>query len=362
MTPPIEFENGAEREYPRPLACPIIRIFDGHNDVLLALHEAGGERDGDGLTAADRAFAAGGGPTKLDVPKAREGGLAGGLFAIFPADPPDFGDHPEPAEHEVALADTLAMVARAHRLERAGVLRLIRDPGELDADGPLAAVLHVEGAEPIGPGLDELEVLHAAGLRSLGLTWSRPNIFATGVPFAFPGSPDQGPGLTDAGRALVRGCGELGVLVDCAHLNARGFWDVAELSDRPLVASHCNAHAVCPSPRNLTDDQLRAIGERRGLVGINFHVGFLRADGAENADTPLVLIVEHALHVAQVAGAECVGLGSDFDGALMPAPLGDVTGLPALLDALGGAGFTPDEVAGIASGNWLRVLEAAWAT
>ena len=221
-------------------------------------------------------------------------------------------------------------------------------------------MLHLEGAEPIGPGLDELEVLHAAGMRSLGLIWSRPNAFATGVPFGFPGSPDQGPGLTDSGRALVRACGELGILVDVSHLNERGFWDVAELGDGPLVASHSGAHVLCASPRNLTDDQLRAIGERRGLVGINFHVGFLRADGAENADTPLVTIVEHALHVAQVAGPECVGLGSDFDGALMPAALGDVTGLPALLDALGAAGFTEAEVAGIAAGNWRRVLEAAW--
>jgi membrane dipeptidase len=204
-------------------------------------------------------------------------------------------------------------------------------------------------------------VLHAAGLRSLGLVWSRPNAFATGVPFAFPGSPDHGPGLTAAGRALVRACGEIGVLVDVSHLNARGFWDVAELSDAPLVASHSGAHVLCASPRNLTDEQLRTIGERRGLVGINFHVGFLRADGADNADTPLALIAEHAAHVAQVAGPECVGLGSDFDGATMPAALGDVTGLPALFDALRGAGFGAAELEGIAWRNWRRVLAAAWA-
>jgi membrane dipeptidase len=221
-------------------------------------------------------------------------------------------------------------------------------------------VLHLEGAEPIGPGLDELDVLHAAGLRSLGLTWSRPNAFATGVPFDFPGSPDQGPGLSDRGRALVRACGELGILVDVSHLNARGFWDVASLTDGPLVASHSNAHALCPSPRNLTDDQLRAIGERRGLVGINFHVGFLRPDGADDPDVPLCVVAEHAAHVAELAGAECVGLGSDFDGATMPAALGDVTGLPAVLDALRDAGFADAELEGIAWRNWRRVLEAAW--
>ena len=221
-------------------------------------------------------------------------------------------------------------------------------------------MLHLEGAEPIGTGLAELEVLHAAGLRSLGLTWSRPNAFATGVPFAFPGSPDQGPGLTDHGRALVRACGELGILVDVSHLNERGFWDVASVSEAPLVASHSNAHALCPSPRNLTDDQLRAIGERRGLVGINFHVLFLRADGREDVDTPLARIAEHAAHVAEVAGVECVALGSDFDGAIMPAPLGDVTGLPALLDALRAAGFGAAELEGIAWRNWRRVLAATW--
>ncbi len=179
-------------------------------------------------------------------------------------------------------------------------------------------------------------------MRSLGLVWSRPNAFATGVPFAFPGSPDQGPGLTDAGRALVLACGELGVLVDLSHLNARGFWDVAELSGAPLVASHSGAHALCPSPRNLTDDQLRAIGASGGLVGINFHVGFLRADGAEDADTPLAAIAEHAAYVAEVAGVDAVALGSDFDGATMPSALRDVCGLPAVLEALGAAGFEPE--------------------
>jgi membrane dipeptidase len=225
----------------------------------------------------------------------------------------------------------------------------------------LAAVLHLEGAEPIGTELDELEVLHAAGMRSLGPAWSRPNAFATGVPFAFPGSPDQGPGLTDAGRALLRACRELRIVVDLSHLNARGFWDVAELDDAPLVVSHCGAHALCPSPRNLTDDQLRAIGESGGVVGINFHVGFLRADGDhEAAGTPLSVIAEHAAHVAEVAGVDAVALGSDFDGATIPAELGDVTGLPAVLDALRAAGFGDGDVEKVAWANWRRVLGVTW--
>jgi membrane dipeptidase len=336
-----------------------IRFFDGHNDVLSRLQEAGGERGPDRLTDAERAFLDGGGEGHFDIPRSRSAGLAGGLFALFPAESPDH--YSTPPAYADALADTLAMTARLCRLERAsdGALRVATDGDELDQamdDGALAAVLHLEGAEPIGPGLDELEVLYAAGLRSLGLTWSRPNRFATGVPFEFPGDPDQGPGLSGEGRALVAACDELGVLIDTSHLNTRGFWDVAELSERPFVASHSNAHALCPSPRNLTDDQLRAIGEHNGLVGLNYHVGFLRADGAEDTDTPLETLAAHATHIAEHAGVDSLALGSDFDGALMPHELADVTRLPALADALRAAGFTEDQLERIAWRNWRRVL------
>ena len=335
-----------------------MRVFDGHNDVLSRVLAAG--------PGAMEGFLDGDGAGHLDLPRAARGGLAGACFAVFTAAPPhdayDDRAYFEPVPHERALREGLAQVALLQRMERAsgGRLRIARGAGDLNGDG-LAAVLHLEGAEPIGTGLDELEVLHAAGLRSLGLVWSRRNAFATGVPFGFPGSPDQGPGLTDAGRALVRACGELGIVIDVSHLNERGFWEVAELSAAPLVASHSGAHVLCASPRNLTDDQLRAVGERRGVVGINFFVGFLRADGEDEADTPLALIAEHAAHVAQVAGPACVALGSDFDGATMPAALGDVTGLPALLDTLRGAGFTEAELEGVAAGNWRRVLAETWA-
>ena len=222
-------------------------------------------------------------------------------------------------------------------------------------------MLHLEGAEPIGPALDELEVLHAAGMRSLGLVWSRPNAFATGVPFGFPGLARPGT-RADRPRARARAR-----VRRAGHPRRRLAPQRARVLGRrraghgPLVASHSGAHALCASPRNLTDDQLRAIGERGGIVGINFHVGFLRADGEEDADTPLATIAAHARHVAEIAGVEAVALGSDFDGATMPATLGDVTGLPALFDALRAAGFSESELAGVTGGNWRRVLETAWA-
>jgi membrane dipeptidase len=340
-----------------------VRAFDGHNDVLSRLHHAGG---------GNEEFLAGG-DGHLDVPGALEGGLAGGLFAVFPcspfrgADNPFAVDYARPPDRREALADTIAMVGRLRAIEREsdGAVRMVRDAASLDAcldDGSLAAVLHFEGAEAIGAGLERLEPFHDSGLRSLGVTWSRPNAFAHGVPYGFPGSPDQGPGLTDAGRALVQACNELRVMVDVSHLTERGFWDVAELSDAPLVASHSNAHALCPSPRNLTDDQLRAVGESGGVVGINFCVAFVREDGADDPDTPLSAIAAHAAHVAEVAGPDAVALGSDFDGATMPLELDGAAKLPALFDALREFGFDEPELERLALGNWRRVLRATWGT
>ncbi|RME61092.1 MAG: peptidase, partial [Caldilineae bacterium] len=205
-----------------------------------------------------------------------------------------------------------------------------------------------------------LRVFYEAGLRSLGITWSRPNAFGHGVPFAFPAGPDTGPGLTEAGKRLVQACNELGILVDLSHLNEKGFWDVAALSQAPLVATHSGVHALCATPRNLTDKQLDAIAESGGVVGVNFHTGFLRKDGRADRETSLEEIVTHAAYIADRVGVDHVALGSDFDGATMPQDLGDAAGLPRLLDAFEARGFTGDDLQKIAHGNWVRVLEATW--
>jgi membrane dipeptidase len=330
-------------------------VIDGHNDVLSHLHEQG---------AADDALLHDGTAT-ITVASARAGGLAAGLFAVLPP-AGDFivertaGGYEVPyapsVEFDEAVRTVGALVARLHRVN--GV-RIVRDVADLDAclagDG-LGAILHMEGAEAIDPELAMLEVWYAAGLRSLGPVWSRANAFGHGVPFRFPSSPDTGPGLTPAGIALVRRCAELGIAVDVSHLNAAGFWDVAREYDGPLIASHSGVHALCPSARNLTDDQLDAVD----LVGINFDTGSLRADGGDDADTPVERIAEHARYVADRIGVDHVALGSDFDGATMPAEVSDASGLPRVLEALGGAGFDAPEVDQIASGNWRRVLAAAW--
>ncbi|GAB4572400.1 MAG: dipeptidase [Anaerolineae bacterium] len=347
---------------------PAIPIFDGHNDVLGRLQHTRPEQFLERNTEGH-----------LDLPRAREGGLAGGLFAVFAEDPARkpldermtftdggfWGELEGPVDATLALRQALTGMACLFRLEAAaaGALRVVRTADELDAcldGGVFAAVLHFEGAEPIDPGLDALHVFYQAGLRSLGPVWSRPNVFGTGVPFRYPATPDWGGGLTPAGRALVQTCNVLGVLIDLAHMNEKGFWDVARLSTAPLVVTHAGAAAITPSARNLTDSQLDAIGESDGLVGVTYFVADLREDGRWDVETPISQIVKHVRYIAERIGVAHVALGSDFDGARIPAALGDVTGLPRLMAALRAAGFDDAELHQIAHANWQRVLRATW--
>jgi membrane dipeptidase len=348
-------------------------IFDGHNDTVLS------------LTSTGRSFFERSDVGHIDLPRALEGGLGGGFFAVFipdpevpidPVDPDDAArealdrysdeskrppmmglDHAQP--EALRLAGTLIRAAR----ESDGKVQIVRTARELQHcldNGIFAMLLHFEGAEPLDPEGLALEVFYAAGFRSLGLTWSRKNIFCEGVPFKFPSGPDLGPGLTDAGKELVRQCNRLGIMLDLSHITEQGFWDVAAISTKPLVATHSNAHHLSPSPRNLTDKQLDAIRDSNGVVGLNFHVGFLRQDGQRDVDTPLSIMVDHIDYMAERVGIDGVALGSDFDGATMPAEVPDAAGLPRLMAALAERGFDDDALTKIAHANWVRVLRETW--
>jgi membrane dipeptidase len=331
-------------------------VFDGHHDALTkwpseALRR--GNRDG-----------------HFDLTRARDAALVASIWAIFTPTPGETLEFTQQGDsYDVPLAGEIGQreaaplassaAGRLLALERNGELRIARSVEDLDdalAAGVHAAVMHLEGAEAIDPGLDSVDLWYAAGLRSLGPVWSRPNVFGHGVPFHFPASPDTGPGLTDAGQALVRRCVELGIVLDLSHLNAAAFWDVRRLGASPLVASHSGAHALAPASRNLTDAQLDAIGESDGIVGIPFATDLVRADGREDRTTPVTAIIDHVRYVAERIGVDHVALGSDFDGATIPQDLVDVTGLPRLLDALSETDFSRDEVERIAYGNWRRVL------
>ncbi len=346
--------------------------FDGHNDLLLRLHQQPENRTAIWLT--------GEGKGHLDLPRMKQGGFAAGFFAIYIPSPmshdaPDYMDAMENPPFSLPLGDlitetaalpvAMSMARLLMWMERSsnGAFKICTTVAQIRdclAHGVIAGIMHMEGAEAIDGDLDNLYAFHAMGLRSLGPVWSRPTIFGNGVPFAFPSSPDTGAGLTDKGRDLVRACNELGIMLDLSHINEAGFNDIAKLSNAPLVATHSNAHAITPSSRNLTDRQLRVIRDSGGMVGLNFATSFLRRDGKQSADMGWEDVLAHLDHLLGILGEDHLGLGSDFDGATTPQGIGDVTGLPALQKAMMDHGYGEALMKKLCSDNWLALLDRSW--
>lgn len=343
-------------------------IFDGHNDALYKQMKNDMQGFAEGYDA------------HIDLPKAKIGGYGGGFFAIWSPDNEQdpgleaklFNDMqeshysiplPDMLSQQHALEITMKEAAILTHLETLGALKICTTVKEIRTcfqTGTMAAIFHMEGAEAIDTNFDALHVLHRAGLRSLGPVWSRPTVFGHGVPFKFPSTGDTGLGLTPAGFDLIKECNALGIMLDMSHLNEAGFWDVVKTSNAPIVATHSNANAICASARNLTDDQLAAIKDSDGMVGLNFATAFLRPDGKMIADTGIDVMLRHLDHLIEHLGENRVGLGSDFDGALVPSAIGDCAGLSNLRTAMRAHGYDEDLLAKICNENWLRVLEQSW--
>ena len=221
-------------------------------------------------------------------------------------------------------------------------------------------ILHFEGAEPIKQDLSNLVDYYQKGLRSLGIVWSRQNVFGQGVPFEYPGHPDHGIGLTHEGKCLVKRCNELGILIDLAHINQKGFFDVANISNKPLVVSHAGVHAICPTTTNLTDEQLLAIKNSNGVAGVLFDVLNTRKDGKYDLDTSISVIVEHIAYMVDFMGIDHVAIGSDYDGAIIPNCLKNPASIYLIMNALHELGYSQKDIEKIAYRNWLRVFMATW--
>jgi len=349
-----------------------MKIFDGHNDILSKIHKSSNPLD-------SRAFLAKG-TGQMDFPRALQGGYCGGFFAVYVSDPPEVPSLEErmilnsegyhvplspPLSQEIAERSARQMIDLLQRIESdsQGSLQIIRDYQGLVScleNQVMAAVLHLEGAEPIDPDLSNLGEFYDLGMRSLGITWSRPNAFGHGVPFSYPGHPDSGPGLTKPGRELVQACNKLGVMIDLAHLNEKGFWDVVDLSSAPLVSTHSASHRLVPKARNLTDEQLKAIADSGGAVGVIFSVNDLAGERRPINDAPLTAIIKHITYIAELIGVEHVAFGSDFDGTRIPSELQDVSRYQTLAGLLEDAGYSLEEREQICWKNWLRVLESTW--
>lgn len=339
----------------------MITVFDGHNDALGRLWC--GETD----PTAEFAGPAG----HVNVSAAKAGGLRGGFFALYsPAQraPFDFSmipngvertPLPNPLEPGWALGAVIGQAGIAARLEEAGHITICTDAPALwsgFAAEAVACILHLEGADCIDRDLLALDALHAMGLRSLGPVWSRPTTFGEGVPFDHNRDADTGGGLTPDGQRLARRCLDLGIMLDTSHITLRGFYDIAELGG-PVVATHSNAYALCASPRNLTDEQLLAIGQSGGMVGLNLEPSFLSEIGWQSGQATLEDCIRQLDHMLELAGEDHVGLGSDFDGARLPVGMTGAQDLPALTDAMARAGYGHDLIEKICHRNWLAFLD-----
>lgn len=231
------------------------------------------------------------------------------------------------------------------------------------AEGTIALILAMEGAEPIQDEPGSLRVFYELGLRILGLTWNQRNLLAEGI-----GEERAGGGITERGREVIAECNRLGILLDVSHLSTRAFWDMLEASDAPVIASHSNALALCSHPRNLADDQLTALAEKGGVIGINGVAMFIN-DDPQQADLDGML--DHLDHVANLVGVEHVALGPDFVDYMrddpasfasnepIPYPAGfeNITRMPNVTAGLVERGYDEEQICGILGLNFLRVFE-----
>lgn len=308
-------------------------VIDAHEDILCDVHAR--RRNGETGVIVRR-----------HLPALRAGGIDALVCPIYLT----------PFLPESALRETLLMIDDLHQecAESPDDLRAMCSATELDVDRSrerLALLLSLEGAEPLGMDLGILRLLYGLGLRALGLTWARRTMVADGNL-----EEGTGGGLTRFGREVVRECARLGILVDVSHLSPAGFWDVMRLAGGPIVASHSNARALCDHPRNLTDEQLRAIAETGGVVGLNAYSAFVHPTAPS-----LDALLDQAEHMGSVMGPGHVGLGFDFpdylpdddgsrlDGLRGPQDTGAVT------SRLLARGVPEREVRAILGENWLGV-------
>lgn len=225
---------------------------------------------------------------------------------------------------------------------------IIRITGE----GKLCGLIGIEGGTAIGDDLERIKEFHALGVRYIGLTWNNSNLIASSA----KDETERGKqgGLTEFGTSVIRKMNEIGMLVDVSHLGENSFWDVMEISTDPIIASHSNCYSINPHYRNLTDEQIKAIAEKGGYIGINFYDKFLVKSGGADIDN----IISHIDHIRDLVGIDCIGIGADFDGGITPpSGLEDVTKYPELTARLLQRGYSKDDVVKILGGNFLRVYK-----
>jgi membrane dipeptidase len=270
----------------------------------------------------------------------------------------------------VALTQIARLYAEANQSDRVAICRSHREILAARAAGKIAFLITMEGVEPIGTDLDLLRIFHELGVRIIGLTHARRNAAANGGIFAATGSPVEG--LTEFGRKLVKECEAMGIIIDLAHINSAGFDEIMAMTKRPVIVSHSNARRFYDIERNISDAQIRMIGERRGVIGINSVLVSPRKEKAT-----LDCYVDHIQHVADLIGIDGVGIGFDFFDFIyrqwpddlrrnLAGKLAEPHFIPDLIDhsharnltrKLIERGFSDQDIEKILFRNWMRIFE-----
>ncbi len=306
-------------------------IFDGHIDTLMQLVYSG-------KTLAEA-------EGHVSLAKLVQGQISAQVFAVF-VEPVFY--------HGMALHRGLEMIdlfwetlaAYSDVLAYAGSGTDIK---KIHGQGKIACMLAVEGGEMLQGSLSHLRTLYRLGVRILTLTWNFRNALANGQ-----AEGAESGGLSSFGRAVVQEMNRLGMLIDVSHLNEKGFWEVLELSEAPVIASHSCARALRDHPRNLTDEQVRALADKGGVIGVNFCPHFL----TEGRDATLDDVVDHIEHFITIGGEDCVGLGSDFDGIdITPQGLHDCSTLPDIARRMAERGWSAEVIGKVMGRNFLRICE-----
>jgi membrane dipeptidase len=329
----------------------------------------------------------------VDIPRMREGGFGAIFFSIWM---PGTVTGPPAVERSLDQIDAVREVVRKNGKDLM-LATTAEDVRRAHAQGKIAALMGMEGGHMIANDLGALRDYAALGVRYMTLTHFLNNDWADS-------STDKPAhnGLTDFGKDVVREMNRLGMMIDISHVADKTFYDALEVSKAPLIASHSSCRAICNHPRNMTDDMIKALAAKGGVIQINYHVGFLSQEFADayktvrgdisalterfnkecgdDLDCQLLAdnrvneelvktgklprvswekILEHIDHAVKLVGADHVGLGSDFDGAFMPEGMEDCSKLPKITEALLRKGYSESDIRKILGGNTLRVMEAA---
>ena len=309
-------------------------VFDGHCDTVLRIMNDKKSLEKKSITG------------QLDIPRMKEGGVNVQFFAVFIE--AIYKPH-RSLKRTLQLIDCIYREVEKNQNDISLVINS-RQIKEITDGGKIAAILSIEGGEALEGDLGVLRMLYRLGVRLMTLTWNQRNQIADGV-----GESRTGSGLTEFGLQVIDEMNKLGMLIDVSHLSETCFWDVIKRSKSPIVASHSNCYSLCPHLRNLKDEQIKAIAEKGGIIGVTFVPDFLTN---EKREATIKDVAEHIEYLVKIVGVDYVGLGSDFDGTkVLPLGLEGIDKVPNITEEMLNRGYKTEEIKKILGENWLRVFK-----